>query len=146
MERLDALVVVIDEREVVELLQHEVAGVIENARGLVATHGIEESLERHAIVQVFARMDLVAQRNAGFAEHIEHRAPAAREFLESHLHQSRRALRPRIHHGPQQCAGKRGVCLESQPRGWPVPRMPVARRPTRAMLQACRALQGLQTP
>ena len=80
----------------------------------MAVHLVEEAFERNAVVQVLARMDLVAAVDARVLEHVEDRPPTRREFLEAGIHQTRRALRPRVHHGPQQRARERDVRREAQ--------------------------------
>ena len=101
MKRSDALVIEIDERRVVELLQQEVAGVVEDVRALVVADGLEEALERHAVVQVLAGMDLERDVDAGLVERVEDRPPAFRELLEPGFDETRRPLRPRIHLCPR---------------------------------------------
>src|SRR5271154_1357515 len=59
VEGLDALVIDVDEGEVVELLQHIVRGIVEDVAALVALQRIEEPLEGRAVENVLARMDLV---------------------------------------------------------------------------------------
>ena len=58
-----------------ELLQYEVAGVVEDACGRMIVHGLQESLEGRAVMQVFARMDFVAQRHVHLGKRIERRPP-----------------------------------------------------------------------
>ena len=114
MEHFDAFVVDVDERQVVQLLQDEVAWVVENVGAGVVLHFLQEPLEGHAVVQVFAGMDFVAAVHAVFLEHIENRPPTRGEFLKARLHQASGTLRPRIHHRPQQCAGERDVARQTQ--------------------------------
>src|SRR5690606_41450869 len=56
VKRLDARVVVVDERGVVELLQQQVARVVKDIGARVTADGFEEPLERHTVVEVLARM------------------------------------------------------------------------------------------
>jgi hypothetical protein len=65
-------------------------------------HALEEHLVADAVVQVLARMDLVADIDTGIVEGIEDRQPAPRELVEGFLDQPRRARRPRIKIGPGQ--------------------------------------------
>ena len=60
MEGLDALVVDVDEVEVVELLQHEVRRVVVDAAARVIADALEEHLEGRAVEDVLAGVDLVA--------------------------------------------------------------------------------------
>ena len=68
MKHPDALVVDVDVVQVVELLQHEVARIVENIAALVAVHTLQEHLERDPVVQVLTRMDLVTDVDPGFVE------------------------------------------------------------------------------
>ena len=81
----------VDEGEIVELLQHEVAGVVEDVRARVIVDRVEEALEGHAVVQVLARMDFVGEIDARLVERVEDRPPALRQFVERFLDQARRA-------------------------------------------------------
>src|SRR5712672_1979853 len=54
VEHADALVIEIDVLEIVELLQHEVAGIVQQIAALVTAQALEEHLERHAVVQILA--------------------------------------------------------------------------------------------
>ncbi len=83
----DTLVVDVDVFEIVELLQHEVAGVVEDVAALVTADAFEEHLEGRTIMQVFAGVDLVADIDALGIEGIEDRAPALRQFVEGRLDQ-----------------------------------------------------------
>src|SRR5262250_2168323 len=67
----DPLVVDVDELEIVELLDHIVARVVEDAAPIVVVEPLEEHLEGHAVVDVLARMDLKADIDARFVEGIE---------------------------------------------------------------------------
>jgi hypothetical protein len=73
---------------------------------------LEEHLVAHAVVQVFARVDFVAHVHACRVEGIEDRAPAAREFVEGFLDESRRARRPRVEVRPGQRTREGGVRRE----------------------------------
>ncbi len=70
---------------------------------------LEEHLEGHAVVQVLAGMDLVADVDAGFVEGVEDRAPAPGQLVEGALDQAGRALRPGIEIGPGERAGEGGA-------------------------------------
>src|SRR4051812_2301430 len=100
MEGTDALMIDVDEGEIVELLQHEMAGVIEDSGRRVIIYGLEEALKRCAIVQILARMNLEAGAYTGIREGVEHRSPATSQFAESFFDQAVGSLRPGIHEGP----------------------------------------------
>ena len=114
VKRFDALVVEVDESGVVELLQQEVARVVEDVRALMIADGFEETLERRAVVQVFAGMDLERDVDAGLVEGIENRPPAPCELLEPGFDEARRSLRPRVHGVPEQGAAEGRVRFELQ--------------------------------
>ena len=107
VERVDALVVDVDEVEIVELLQHEVRRVVVDAAARMATDPFEQHLEGHAVHQVFARMELEADVDAGIVVGVEDRLPALGELVEGGLDQARRAWRPRIQVRPRECARER---------------------------------------
>jgi hypothetical protein len=85
VEGADALVVDVDEAEVVEALEHEVRGVVVDGAGDVPAHRVEEHLEGGAVEDVLARMDLVAVGDAVLARLVEDGAPAAAELGEGLL-------------------------------------------------------------
>src|SRR5208337_4425388 len=68
VERLDPLVVDVDEFEIIELLQHEVRRIVVDRAALVALDRVEEALECRAVEQVLAGMELVADVAAGVVE------------------------------------------------------------------------------
>ncbi len=105
----DALVVDVDELEVVELLQQEVRRVVVDAAARMVVHPLEKHLEGDAVEQVLARMQLEGDAAAGLVEGVEDRPPAFGELVESGLDQARRALRPRIEIGPGQRAREADV-------------------------------------
>ncbi len=115
MKHPNALVIDVDELEIVERLQHVVAGIVENAGARVIVDGCEEAFERHAVVQIFARMDLVGEIDAFFLERIEDRSPPPGELGKRFFDQPRGTLRPGIQVRPGQRARERGMRLEAQP-------------------------------
>ena len=115
VERLDPLVVDVDERQIVELLQHEVAGIVQDVGARVLIDRVEEALESHPVVQVLAGVELVAGVHPVLVERVEDRLPAPPEFGKAFLDQPGRALRPRIHHVPHQRARKGRVAGAAEP-------------------------------
>ena len=109
MKHPDALVVDVDVVQVVELLQHEMAWVVENITAFVVVHTLQEHLERDPVVQILTRMDLITHVDPGFVERIQDRAPAPRQLVERGLDQPCRALRPRIDERPRESTRERGV-------------------------------------
>src|SRR5262249_10931970 len=114
VEGADALVVEIDELEIVELLQDVVTGIEQDVRARVPADRLEKTLEARAVVQVFARVQLEAQVAARLVRGIEQRAPAARELREAFLDEPGRTLRPGINGVPQQCARECRLRLEPE--------------------------------
>ena len=74
---------------IVELLQQEMARVVVDAGARVAADRVDEALERRAVVNVLAGMDLVADVAARLVVRIEDRPPATAEFLESCFDEAR---------------------------------------------------------
>ena len=87
VEHPDALVIGVDEAEVVELLQDEVTGVVEQVAARMVAGALQEHLERDAVMQVLARMNLVAE--VDFRPDRRHRGsvPALGQFVEGRLDQ-----------------------------------------------------------
>ena len=90
------------------------ARVEQDVAALVTLHAVEEHLERRAVEQVLARMDFVAEIDAGILVGVEDRLPAFRELFERRFEQARRALRPREEIGPGQRAGERHAGVEAK--------------------------------
>jgi len=114
VEGVDALVVDVDEVEVVELLQHEVRGVVIDAAARVAADALEQHLERRAVHDVLIRMQLEADVDAGVVVGVEDRLPAPGELVERGLDQSGRARRPGVHVGPRQPSRERHAGLQAE--------------------------------
>ena len=107
VERLDALVIDVDEGQIVELLQQEVRRVVVDVAALVAADRVEEHLEGGAVEHVLAGMNLEADVDAGLVIDVEDRFPAAAELGERLVDQAGRALRPWIEIGEGQRTGER---------------------------------------
>src|SRR5262249_46476542 len=98
----DAVMVQIDERNVVQSLFDEVAGVIvDRAARMIADRG-KELLERFAVENVLAGMELKPNIDARFVKCVEDGRPALGELVESGFNEMARALRPRVAKGPGQ--------------------------------------------
>ena len=95
VERLDALVIDVDEVEIVELLQQKVRRVVVDGAARMVLQLAEEPLEGRAVEQVFARMDLVADVDADLVIGVEDRLPAPRELAEGLVDQVRPAAAAR---------------------------------------------------
>src|SRR5438093_7331219 len=92
VEHADPLVIQVDILEVVELLQHEMAGMVQEIAALVPADAVEKHLEGHAVVQILTGMDLEAEVDARLLERVENRPPAPRQLIERRLDQTRRPL------------------------------------------------------
>ncbi len=108
--------IAVDEAQVVQLLQDEMAGVIEDPRPGMVVDRRQEALEGGAIVQVLARMQFEAEVDAFFAVDVEDGAPATSQLGEAFVHQTRRTLRPGIDIGPEQGAEKLATALRPRRR------------------------------
>jgi hypothetical protein len=114
MKHLNAVVINVDVIQVIESLQHVVAGIKQHLAAWMVVDAIEEHFERHPIVQVFARMNFVAAIDTCRFEGIQNRAPAQREFIEGGFDQAGGSLRPRVKIGPGERAGKRCMVSKTQ--------------------------------
>ena len=115
VKRANALVIKIEKGQIIHLLDHHVARVVENACARMIAHRGEEPLEGCAVVQIFAGMQLKARIHSGLIECIQNRQPARCEFLEGFVNKTRRPLWPRIKERPRQCARERRMRLQAQP-------------------------------
>ena len=75
---------------------------------------IEEHLERGAVVDVGAGMKFEADDAAMVMRIVEQRPPAASEFLEGFVDETRRTLRPGIDHVPGKSARERGNVAQAK--------------------------------
>ena len=73
----------------------------------------EEHLEGDTVMQVLARMDLVADVDAVLVGVVQDRRPALCKFCKGGLDQARRALRPGIKKRPGERAGKSRVGVDA---------------------------------
>src|SRR5207344_3244562 len=83
MKHLEARVVEIDELQVVELLQNKMAGIVEHVAAGMLANTIEKHFEGSAIMEIFSRMNFVAEIDAGFVKCIENGEPPLGKFVES---------------------------------------------------------------
>jgi hypothetical protein len=82
VERLDALVVDVDEGEIVQLLQQEVRRVVVDVATRVVADGARGTSRRWRHRRVLAGMQLEADVDAGLVEGVEDRRPALAELVE----------------------------------------------------------------
>ena len=115
VEGLDPFMVDIDVAQIIELLQHEMAGVVQRfARACWPTRS--RNISKLAPSQRSSPgVDLVADVNAALVKGIQNRAPTRGQFIECSFDQPRRPLRPGVKVGPRQGAAERGMGLQPQP-------------------------------
>ena len=106
VEHLDAVVIDVDEAEIVHALLDVVAGVVIDVATLVAADGVEEHVEGFAVEHVLARMDLKAEIDAVLVVEVEDRFPAAALLGEAFLDEAGGPLRIGIEIGPGERAGE----------------------------------------
>src|SRR5579864_8875283 len=82
MKRFDALVVNVDEPDVVERLQAKMRRIVIDAAALVALELVEEALKRDAIKQILARVQFESDVDALILVRVEDRLPAASQLVE----------------------------------------------------------------
>src|SRR5690606_27519262 len=116
MEHPDAFVIKIDELQVIELLQHKVAGVVQDICPFVVPRRLQETLERDPIVQILTRMEFKTNVHPVLLKYIENRHPAVSELFKSCLYESARPLRPGINRMPHQGAREAGAGFQAQDR------------------------------
>ena len=61
VKHFDSFVIDVDVFQIIELLQHEMTGIIENVATLVSAETFEKHLKCDAIVQIFAGVNFKAQ-------------------------------------------------------------------------------------
>ena len=79
-------------------------GSYKNIRARMIAHHRKKPLERRAVVQILAGMQLEAHIHSRFVECVQNRQPSPPQLLERLVDQSRRPLRPRIKKWPRQRA------------------------------------------
>src|SRR4051794_4740213 len=97
----DALMIMIDISKVIQLLQHEVRRIIEQARPWMPLHLFKKHFISDTIKQVFRWMDLVTNIHAAFIKHIQDGKPPLCQLFETFFHKSCWPLRPWMKERPQ---------------------------------------------
>ena len=103
---LDALVVDVDERDIVQSLLDEVARVIVDVASRMVADSGQELLECLAVKNVLARVELKPNVNASFVEGVEDGRPASTLLVEGGFDEMARTLRPGIAIGPGERTGE----------------------------------------
>ena len=114
VKHLDALVIRIDEAEIVEALLDEMAGVVIDVATRVSADRVEEHIEGVAVKDVFGRMDLEAEVDTVLLVFIEDGFPPTPLFRKALLDEPRRALRIWIEIGPCQRTGEADMLGETE--------------------------------
>src|SRR5438270_12672025 len=102
MKHFYPLMIEVDEFKIVELLQNEVAGVIEDVAAFVPPQPIQKHFKADAVMKIFAGMNLETQIDTSLVEVIENGPPTFCEFVECSLYKSGWALWPWIEVWPRQ--------------------------------------------
>ena len=101
VKHFNAVVIEVDVFEIVELLDDEVARIVEEVAARVIVEALEKHFEGDAVVEIFAGVDLEAEIDVGFVEGVEDGAPAGGQFVEGGLDEAGGTLRPRVEVGPR---------------------------------------------
>src|SRR5258708_212938 len=104
MKHFYEIVIIVDVLKVIELLQNEVAGIIQNVTAFMLFGCFPESFKCYAIVQILARMNFIAKIHAILVKCIKDRHRSLRKLLETILNETCRALWPGINCLPHECA------------------------------------------
>ena len=113
MKRFDALVVHVDEPDVVERLQAKMRRIVIDAEALVALELVEEALKRDAIKQILARVQFETDVDALILVRVEDRLPAASQLVERGFYETGRKRRPGIEERPGERARKTDMNIKA---------------------------------
>src|SRR5438270_135205 len=102
MEHFYAVVVKINEVQIVELLKDKVTGIKQQIAAGMIFDPLQKHFEGDPVVQVLSGMNFKAQIHSGLIKCVQDRQPAGGEVLEGSLDESGRSLRPRIDVRPRQ--------------------------------------------
>src|SRR5207302_6852812 len=83
VKHLDSVVIEIDEFEIVELLQDEMAWIEEDVAAGMIFQALQKHFKGDAVVQIFAGMNFKADIDTDFVERVENWFPTRGEFVES---------------------------------------------------------------
>src|SRR6266852_6170496 len=88
VKHLDALVVEIEVLQIIELLQNKMARIEQDVAAGVVAGTLEKHFKGHAVVQIFAGMNLETQVHAGGIEGVQNRLPARGQLIECGFNQT----------------------------------------------------------
>ncbi len=147
MKHADAFAVDVEEGEVIELLEYEVTGVVEDVAARMVADALQKHLEGDTVVQVFAGVELEAEVDALLVVKIEDGLPAARELGECGIDEAGGTLRPGIEIGPRECAGEGADFGEAETARGPRGKLELRDGPRRAcafVAADCRRSEGVE--
>src|SRR5215469_15669081 len=114
VEHFDSGVIEVDECEIVELLQHEVARIKQDVAAPVSGDTVEKHFKADTVVEIFAGMDFKAEIDAGLVECVENGLPTFRQLVKCSVDQAGGTLRPWVDVGPSE--GARKCDMRSEPK------------------------------
>src|SRR5258708_691112 len=112
MKHLDAIVIGVDEAQIVHALLDVVTGVVIDVAALMTADRVEEHVESVTVEDVLAGVDFEAEVDAVLVIDVEDRLPATALFREAFLDQPRRPLRIGIEIRPGERAGEAHVLVQ----------------------------------
>src|SRR5690606_38064002 len=101
-----SVVVEVDKLDMVQALQEEVAGVVEDIGALVVVGGCQEALKSHPVMKVLSGMQFVTNVRSSLVEGVQNGQPSVGKLLKSGFHQAGGALGPWIHGVPHEGSAK----------------------------------------
>src|SRR5208282_6200089 len=81
VKHFNSRMVEIDKLQVVELLQHKMAGIVKQVAAGMLAHTFQEHFKRRAIVQILPRVNFKTKIDPGIVKRIKDRDPPFREFI-----------------------------------------------------------------
>ena len=88
MEHPDAIAVDVDKVEVIHLLEHEVAGIVEDVASRVIVETFRKHFESDTVVQILSRMDFETKVDSLLVKGIQNRSPPPRQLVECRVNQT----------------------------------------------------------
>src|SRR4051794_9279324 len=91
------------------------AGIVQQVAAPMVMREVQKTFEGDAVVEVFGGMQLEAEIDAGFLEHIEDRPPAPDQLAKTLVDQTRRCRRVGVDVWPEQRAAEGDMPVEIEP-------------------------------